>query len=137
MALTFFEVNEDSGTGELLFLNDWLKENPKNKTTIFEVTDIKAVKSGKGYIAITRSFQVFLWKNSKVTKMLVQALDVWINHEPDTGFQLLVVLDSGSKDGYKLAVDKDVKATWFQMGNGFTTTEQFAYSQETDLNIFL
>lgn len=137
MTLTFFEAKEDSGNGELLFLNDWLKENPKPKNKEFEVTEVKAVKSGKGYLVITNDFQVFLWKKSKVTQMLLQAFDVWINTEPDTGFKLLVVLNPKLKDGYQLAVDKEIKVTWFTMGNGFTTTVENAYSEETDLNPFL
>jgi len=137
MALTFFEAKEDNGNGELLFLNEWLENNPKPKTKEYEVTEVKAVKSGKGYLVLTNDFQVFLWKKSKVTQMLLQAFDVWINIEPDSGFKLLIVLDSKSKDGYKMAVDKDVKVTWFTMGNGFTTTADNAYSEETDLNPFL
>lgn len=137
MALTFFEAKEDNGSGELLFLNEWLEENPKPKNKEFEVTEVKAVKSDKGYLVLTNDFQVFLWKKSKVTQMLLQAFDVWINVEPDTGFKLLVVLDLKLKDKYKLAVDKEVKVTWFTMGNGFTTSVDNAYSQESDLNPFL
>lgn len=137
MALTFFESQEDNGTGELLFLNDWLKENPKTKEKIFEVTEFKAVKSGKGFMGITNSFQVFIWKNSKIAKMLVEAMNVWINIEPDTGYKVVIALEPKSKEGYKLGVDKDHKVTWFQMGNGYTTLELNAYSEESDLNPFL
>ena len=137
MGLTFFESNEDNGTGELLFLNDWLKENPKNKDKQFILWELKAVKSGKGFIGVTNSFQIFFWKNSKLAKMLVEAMNVWINLEPDTGYELVVVLDPKSKDGYRIAADKDKKVTWFQMGNGYTTSEGNAFSEETDLNPFL
>lgn len=137
MTISFFESNEDNGTGELLFLNDWLIENPKNKIQTFEVVEFKAVKSGKGFLGVTNQFQVFIWKNSKLAKMLVEALNVWINVEPDTGYKVILMLDSKSKDGYRLGVDKDIKVTWFHMGNGFTTMEQSAYSKETDLNPFL
>jgi len=69
--------------------------------------------------------------------MLVEAMNVWINLEPDTGYELVVVLDPKSKDGYRIAADKEKKVTWFQMGNGYTTSEGNAYSEETDLNPFL
>jgi hypothetical protein len=137
MALSFFEEPEDNGTGSLDFLNDWLEANPKNKEKQFSVTEIRLAKSKKGYIVSTGKFMVFLWKKSKVATMLVEAMNVWINVEPDTGFDLVIALDPKSKDGYKLGVDKDKKVTWFQMGNGFTTLEHNAYSEETDLNIFL
>lgn len=137
MPLTFFESKEDNGTGELLFLNEWLEKNPKPKSKEYDVTEVKAVKSGKGYLLITNDFQTFLWKKSKLTQMLLQAFEVWINIEPDSGFRLVIVLDPKSKDGYKVAADKETKVTWFTMGNGFTTTEESAYSEETDLNPFL
>jgi hypothetical protein len=137
MALTFFESLEDNGTGELEFFNEWVKANPKPKSKEFVVTEIKAAKSGKGYMLVTTDFQIWLWKKQKLAVMLLQALDVWVNKEPDTGFNLIVVLDPKGKDGYKVAVDKEQKVTWFTMGNGFTTLEQSAYSEETDLNPFL
>lgn len=137
MALSFFEEPEDTGSGSLDFLNDWLEANPKNKEKQFPVVEIKLAKSKKGYIVSTDKFMVFLWKKSKVATMLVQAMDVWINMEPDTGYELLVVLDPKTKDGYKLGVDKEKKVTWFQMGNGYTTLESNAHCQESDLNPFL
>jgi hypothetical protein len=137
MALSFFEEPEDNGSGSLDFLNDWLEANPKNKEKQFPIVEIKLAKSKKGYIVSTEKFMVFLWKKSKVATMLVQAMDVWINLEPGSGFEMLVVLDSKTKDGYKLGVDKEKHVTWFQMGNGFTTLESNAHSQESDLNPFL
>jgi len=137
MAISFFEESEDNGTGSLEFLNDWLEENPKNKEKSFPITEIKLAKSKKGYTVSTGKFMVFLWKKSKVATMIVEAMNVWINLEPDTGFQLLVVLDPKTKDGYKIGVDKEKHVTWFQMGNGFTTLEHNAYSEEKDLNPFL
>ncbi len=137
MALEFFSDNEETGTGSLEFLNDWLKENPKNKEKTFPIKEFKAVKSGKGFLCITDKFQTFIWKNSKVAKFLIQAMDVWINLEPDSGYFLAVVLDPKQKDGYRIAVDKEIKVTWFQLGKGYTTQEENAFSEETDLNPFL
>lgn len=137
MPLTFFETQEDNGNGDLLFFNEWIKENPKPKVKEFVVTEVKAAKSGKGYSVCTTDFQVWLWKKSKIAQMLIEAFDVWINKEPDTGFKLLVAIEPKSKEGYRLGVDKDVKVSWFTMGNGYTTLEQDAYLKETDLNPFL
>jgi hypothetical protein len=49
MAIEFFQEQEETGSGSLEFLDDWLKENPKNKQVDWEVLEIKAVKSGKRY----------------------------------------------------------------------------------------
>lgn len=137
MALTFFESNEDNGNGELEFFGDWIKKNPKPKNKEFVVTEMKAAKKGNGYMLITTDFQIWLWKKQKLTQLLLEAFNVWVNIEPDTGFSLMVVIDSKAKDGYKVAVDKEHKVTWFTMGNGYTSMEQSAYSEETDLNPFL
>lgn len=137
MALTFFEDKEDSGTGSLGFLNEWLEENPKNKQKEFDIVEIKAVKSGKGYLLSTDKFMIFLWKKSKLVTQLIEAFNVWVNLEPDTGFRLVCVLNPKTKDGYQIAADKETKVTWFTMGNGYTQTEESAYSEETDLNPFL
>lgn len=137
MSLTFFESKEDNGNGELEFFNEWLEKNPKPKNKEFEVTECKASKSGKGYMLVTTDFQIWLWKKQKLTQQLLEAFNVWVNIEPDTGFRLVVVLDLKSKDKYRIGVDKETKVTWFQMGNGYTTTADNAYFQDSDLNPFL
>jgi hypothetical protein len=137
MALTFFESKEDNGSGELEFFSEWLEKNPKPKNKEFEVIECKASKSGKGYMLVTNDFQIWLWKKQKLAQQLLEAFDVWVNKEPDTGFKLVVVLDPKAKDKYRVGVDKETKVTWFQMGNGYTQWEQSAYSEETDLNPFL
>lgn len=137
MSLTFFEAKEDNGNGELLFLNEWLEQNPKPKNKEFAVIECKASKSKKGFMLITSDFQVWLWKKQKLTQQLLEAFDVWVNKEPDSGFKLVVVIDLSAKDKYRVAVDKEVKVTWFAMGNGYTTLDGNAYSEETDLNPFL
>jgi hypothetical protein len=136
MALKFFEPEETSGNGSLEFLNDWLKENPKNKTREFLITEVKRVQSNKGFLISTTHFNVFAWKNAKLTKMLIEALDHYIN-ESKYGYELYVVLKSPTKPDYSLAADEETKITWFTTKNGYTTSEQNATSLEevdTDTN---
>lgn len=137
MALKFFDDDaQSSGNGQLSFLPDWLEENPKNKTTTFLVTEIKRVQSGKGYMVITDKFAVFLWKNSKIAKFLVDALAHWVEY-PDTGYELYVVLKKPDKPDYQLASDTERPTTWFTSKNGFTTVEPDASSVGENQNPFL
>lgn len=129
MALKFFDTESDNGTGSLEFLNDWLVENPKNKKTQFLITEIKRVQSGKGYIVSTTDFNVFAWKNAKITKMLLEALDAYVN-KLKWGYELYIVLKSPTKADYMIAADEETKITWFSIKNGYTTSELSAISQE-------
>ena len=136
MALQYF-TDDSSTSGSLQFLNDWLKENPKNKIQQHNVIEFVAVKSGKGFLCITELFQVFIWKNSRIATHLVEAMDTWINKTPDKGSLIVVVLDKKNKDGYQLAVDKDIPVTWFQAGKGYTTLEGNVVSTDPNQNPFL
>jgi hypothetical protein len=136
MTLQYFS-EETTTSGSIEFLSDWLKKNPKNKIKIHNVVELIAVKSGKGFLCVTESFQVFIWKNSRIAGHLVEALDSWINKTPDKGSLLVVVLEPSQKDGYQLAVDKDVPVTWFQSGKGYTTLEGSVISLDPNLNPFL
>ncbi len=136
MALKFFDSDESNGTGTLEFLNDWLVLNPKNKKKEFLITEVKRVQSNKGFLISTTEFNVFAWKNAKITKMLVEALDHYVN-ESKYGFELYIVLNSPTKSEYQIAADEDTKITWFTSKNGYTTSEQNAISLaevDTDIN---
>lgn len=129
MALKFFEPEEVNSNGSLDFLNDWLVENPKNKQREFLITEVKRVQSNKGFIVSTEKFNVFMWKNAKLTKMLIEALDHYIN-ESKYGFELYVVLKSPTKADFSIAANDETKITWFSSKNGYTTSEENAISRE-------
>lgn len=131
MSLKFFEPEESNGNGSLEFLNDWLIENPKNKQKEFLITEVKRVQSNKGFIVSTEKFNVFMWKNAKLTKMLVEALDHYIN-ESKFGYELYVVLKSPTKSDFSIAANDETKITWFTSKNGYTTLEENATSQTTE-----
>lgn len=128
MALKFFEPEETNSNGSLDFLNDWLVENPKNKQTEFLITEVKRVQSNKGFIVSTEKFNVFMWKNAKLTKMLIEALDHYIN-ESKFGYELYVVLKKPTKAEFSIAANDETKITWFASKNGYTTSEENAISQ--------
>ncbi|HET6747597.1 MAG TPA: hypothetical protein VFH06_05830 [Candidatus Saccharimonadales bacterium] len=129
MALKFFEPEESNSNGSLDFLNDWLVENPKNKQVQFLITEVKRAQSNKGFIVSTEKFNVFLWKNAKLTKMLIEALDHYIN-ESRFGYELYVVLKKPTKADFSIAANDESRITWFTSKNGYTTSEENATSQE-------
>ena len=128
MALTFFEPKESAGNGDTPFLNEWLESNPKNKQDTFLVREILRVQSGKGYRVVCDSFQAFIWNNAKITKLLLEALEIWIN-DRENGYALYVVLNKPTKPEFSLACDKDEHVSWFSSKNGYTTTESSALSK--------
>lgn len=139
MALTFFEPKKSTGSGDTPFLNDWLADNPKNKEKQFLVREIIKAQSGKGYRIVCDNFQGFIWSNAKMTKLLIEALEIWIN-EQEHGYALFLVLEKPNKPDFTLACDKEIPVSWFTAKNGFTTTESDATSLEgtlTDGNPFL
>lgn len=125
MALTFFEPKENPGNGEKPFLNEWLENNPKNKKKEFLITEIIRVKSGKGYLLVTDDFTCFLWKNQALTKLFIEALDFWVNNS-NVGYCCYVVLRNPSKQDFTVAADKEQETTWFNLKNGYTTSEENA-----------
>lgn len=129
MALKFFDNEDSTSSGSLEFLNDWLVENPKNKKTEFLISEVKRVQSNKGFTVSTTDFNVFLWKNSKIAKMLLEALDHYIN-QSKFGYELYVVLKKPTKPEFQIAANDESKITWFVSKNGYTTSEENAISQE-------
>jgi len=130
MALSFFGPLE-SDTKDLDFLDDWLKENPKNKRTEFPVSEIILVRSGKGYMVKTDCFIVFLWKKAAQTAIVLEALQHYLEN-PQDGRELVVVLNKKAKNGFQLAANLDKEITWFSVGNGFSTNEQDAILPESN-----
>ena len=127
MALKFFQEEESNGNGSREFLNDWLTENPKNKKTEFLITEVKRVQSKKGFIVSTEDFNVFMWKNAKLTKILIEALEHYVN-ESKFGYELYVVLKKPNKADFSIAANDESRITWFTSKNGFTTSEENAIS---------
>jgi hypothetical protein len=136
MALKFFDDVSPS-SGNLPFLNEFVKKAKNLKTNTFEINEIKRVKSDKGYLASTDKFMVFLWKNAKITQQMVEALDFYINS--DKGYALVIYLPNTKSDEYKLGVDFDKEVTWFTSKNGYTTTQEESVSKDInpDKNPFL
>jgi hypothetical protein len=120
MALKFFELPASNGSDDLLFFNEW-KETSSYEEGEYDVVELIKVRSGKGYVAKTESFIVFLWGNSSTTKYLIQALDLFV--QKGTGSRITVVVDSTMKEGYALAADEDEPKLWYCIGGKYTQSE--------------
>lgn len=135
MALTFFSDNQRQ-SGNSVFYTEWLEENPRVKTLEFPVTELKLVQSGKGYLAITEFFTYFIWKNSKETKLLLEAMKVYVK-EPNKGHPIYLVRKKITDEKLSLAADLDTEITWFEGKGVYTTSEESLDSEKTTDNPFL
>ena len=129
MKLAFFDDVQESQSLE--FLDNWIKENPKNKKKEFEVQVVQRARSGKGYMLKTTDFIVFIFKNSRICKQIVEALGEYTKR-PEGGYPLYIVLTKPNKSDYRIAADKDTKVTWFEMGNGYTISNELAHSKDSE-----
>lgn len=94
------------------------------------------VQSGKGYLAVTEDFTYFIWKNSKETKLLVEALKVYVK-EPNKGHPIYLVRKKVTDERLSLAADLDTEITWFEGKGVYTTSEESSSSEKTMENPFL
>lgn len=133
MALSFFD-SQDSNTGNLPFLNEYKKENKKCVGKQYLVESFTRVSSGKGLLGKTENFTFFIWNNSKTAKLLIEALDYYVQNE---GCMVFVIPTEGDKPGYRIAADTQQACTWFCMGNEYTTTEPEFICNDPDQNPFI
>lgn len=134
MSLTFFSDNAKQ-SGNTVFYQEWLETNKSNKTLQFPVVELKLVRSGKGYLCLTEDFSWFIWKNSKETKLLIEALKVYVA-EPNKGREIVLVRGKATSRDLLLAADLDKEITWFEGNDGYTTLEEESHS-DTKGNPFL
>jgi len=127
MTIKFFDEEVSSTSGSIPFLDEWIKNNSKNKKKDFYISEIVRVKSNKGYLVKTSDFSVFIWMNSKLAKQLVEALDLYVN-KIGYGYNLVVHLNNPTKAEFKLGCDTSEQITWFSSKNGYSLTESFASS---------
>lgn len=115
--LQFFENEQNSL--DIPFLNDYLKE-PKNRNadgTLHDVLEIIYASSGKGYVIKTEAFMCFLWKNSKATKQILEALNFY--WEQGNGYVFVVRVEAKTKNQYSLGVDFERTSYWQKKGESF------------------
>lgn len=133
MAIQFFEEAYSHGI-DLDFAKDYLSNFPKENGASYNVSEIVLAASGKGYMIKTDRFICWLWKKQSTAKMLIEALEKYV--EEGYGYMVVAVLDKDAKDGYKLGIDPEQPCNWFGKGKKFTVIEDTFSSQETTQNPF-
>lgn len=131
MPLEFFD-KEPSTNGNLEFAADYLKANPRENGKVYEVHEFKITSSGNGYLLYTDKFMGFLFKNAKVTKQVIEALEYY-SKQPN-GYGFFAQLDAKAKNGFRLGVDSDEPRTWFSSKNGYTQQDIDTGELEQDKN---
>ena len=128
MKLQFFdEINESN---DIEFINDWMEANPKIKNKNYRVDIFQKVRSGKGYLLKTEEFMLFLFKNSSMCKHIITALETYVKNS-EGGYPIYCHVANASKKQYALAADKDERVTYFNTGNGYTVSKEYADSLNT------
>ena len=130
MPKSFFIDSESNGDGDKLFATEYLAANKKELNREFTVQEIVAARSGKGYMVHTEYFICWIWKKAKLTSMLMDALKQYSS--TSHGYHLFVTLTNENKDCFKLGVDTDITARWYDMGNGsYSLTQPDVRSMES------
>jgi uncharacterized protein YodC (DUF2158 family) len=135
MPKSFFEDTGSNGDGDKLFATEYLAANKKEIDREFTVTEVVIARSGKGYMVHTEYFICWLWKKSKLTGMLIEALNTYT--KTSRGFHLFVQLTNKNKDCFVIGANTDVECRWYDLGNGsYSLTPSTSSSMESE-NPFL
>lgn len=116
MPKSFFEDSSFNGDGDKLFATEFLAANKKELDKEFSITEIVLARSGKGYMVHTEYFICWLWKKSKLTGMLIEALKAYT--ESSRGCHLFVQLTNKNKDCFVIGANTDIECRWYELGNG-------------------
>lgn len=120
-----FSDDSSEGTGSNRpFLEEYLEETVVKFPLISLVEEVYLSKSGKGYVVRSEEFSIFLWKNNKLSKMLIEALKHYISQgEGNT----LAIRVNGLKENkktkettpdYELIANKNKIIPWYMDNAG-------------------
>lgn len=120
MALSFFDSEETTPQVDTPFVEDYLKSNPDEVGSIFDVEEVIKTRKGNGYLFKTSSFIVFMWNRNKTLALILEALKVY--SEGIHGYKLVFQLIDKSPY-YRVAVDPDKPTNWFGGKERFSVRE--------------
>lgn len=107
MALVFFQAESNSRP----FLDEYIENNPRCEGQEHEIICIRANQKGNGYIIETKAFITFRFKNDATMKLLMEAMDLWI--EQEHGSKLVLVIALKEKGYHLLGADHEVARHWY------------------------
>jgi len=103
MALKFIVAEEKDGS-DLPWLNDYLDEYPEKQDKFCSAIQ-EFVIGPNGILVITLDYKGFLFKNSKISKFLLQAFDYW-KADPKNAQINGLFLSASSKPN--IAIDEEI-----------------------------
>lgn len=130
MAIDLVFFDEIPSEPDLEFLDVKMVAKNKWDKKTFQVTEIVAVKSGKGYLLKTSHFQVFIWKNSTVAKFLVEALLHWVKE--GNGKALYVQCINSKNECFRIASSKGEECIWYSNGKKYSISPLLDIPEESE-----
>lgn len=119
MAIELLLTEENNFSGNIPWLKEWLKANPKSKETKFLITEVIASSKGNGYRVVSEYLQHWIWKNNKETKFLIEALEHYCSN-PDSGYALFICVTNKEEAKASIGIDKEIKMEWYATKKGFS-----------------
>lgn len=98
---TFFL--DDTVSVSLPFVNDYVTDQKKFKTEVFFIETIRPSKKGTGILLNTSAFIVFLFKNSKACKRVIEICEAY----QGDSYYPLIVKTTDSDPFYQLGIDEE------------------------------
>lgn len=124
MPLSFFESEGDSPQKETPFIEEYVKENPDCIGEVYEVEEVVRTRKSTGYILKTSAFIVFKWNRDKALKLILEALQHYVNEMH--GYKLVIQVTDKSPY-YLVGCDSEKPTNWFG-GNGRYTQREIIIS---------
>lgn len=109
MAFRVIELPELSGDGEIPWLTELLKAEPRYNGKMFQVTTVAF--STKGVMVVTKHFKAFLFKSNPYYDFLWEACTVWVENNLPTHALMALVTES-SKAKFTLGVEDSLESHW-------------------------
>ncbi len=119
--ITFFDQDDNSSNDRLKpFVEDYIEANPNDIGT-YDVISVTRTRKRTGYLLDTEKFTIMLFENSKVLKLLLEALTVW--HESGHGYTI-IARTQHMYPFYQLGTDLDRPTNWYMSKGKFFTAKE-------------
>ena len=115
MAFKAIALNQESGNGELPWLNEYIQLQPKAIGKTFQVNVVAF--SQKGVMLTTNNFKAFLYRSNPYYDFLMEALEVWTTDKLPV-MALVALVDTNQKCKFQLGIEDQLESSWDKKGNG-------------------
>lgn len=115
----FFE--EEKATVSLPFINDYVTDQSSFKSEIFFVHEIRPSKKGTGLLLYTDNFLVFLFKNSKAAKRVIEICEKYQGQS----YYPLIVQTTKSDPHYQMGLDDEATGYYESKKDDFLQSQSW------------